>query len=211
MLTVFGATGPVGKRIITYALAKGYTVRAFGRNVTDLIDEDLREQKLEAIKGSVFDKEEVKEALTGADAVISVLGGGVDGVDKTRSLGIKVITTQMHETGVKRIVALGGSDVLSTASGEFVLNQSDYPEEDVAVGKEHLQAYQYLNSTPLDWTFVCAPTIKDRDATNNYITTDIYPPSPDKEYIAAGDLAHFMVDEAVKSQHLKQRVGISAV
>ncbi|HEX8460333.1 MAG TPA: NAD(P)H-binding protein [Segetibacter sp.] len=210
LLTVFGATGQVGKKIILYAIAKGHTVRAFGRNVSTLVDEDIRDDKFEAIQGSVFDKEEVNAALQGADTVLSVLGGGTDGVDKTRSLGIKIIAGQMQEAGLKRIVALGGSGVLSTRDGRFIIDQPDYPEEFLAVGREHLQAYLNLKATTLDWTFVCAPTIKDEDATENYITSDEFPPSPNKNVITSGDLAHFMVDEAENVQYLKKRVGITA-
>jgi hypothetical protein len=39
----------------------------------------------------VFDEAEVFEAIENSDAVISVLGGGFDGIDKTRSLGIKTL------------------------------------------------------------------------------------------------------------------------
>jgi putative NADH-flavin reductase len=209
VLTVFGATGMVGKKVLRYAIAKGYKVRAFGRNVADLIDEDLRDDDLETIKASVFDKREIFKAVKEADVVISVLGGGVDGVDKTRSLGIKNIVEQMQAAGVQRIVALGGSGVLSTANGEYILEQPDYPEEYLAVGREHLKAFLTLQASTLSWTFVCAPTIKDSDATDNFITSDLYPPTPNKNYITAGDLAHFMVDEAEKQQHVHQRVGIS--
>jgi putative NADH-flavin reductase len=210
VITVFGATGMVGKRVVSYALAKGYSVRAFGRNVTTLIDTALRDAKLDSIKGSVFDKDEVLKAVNGADAVISVLGGGADGVDKTRSLGMKNIVAQMQKAGIKRIVALGNSAVLSTPDGQFAVNQPGYPQQYLAVGREHLDAYLQLDDAPLDWTFVCAPTINDEVETGLYITSDTYPPKPNKNFIAAGDLAHFIVDEAEKSQHLKQRVGISA-
>jgi putative NADH-flavin reductase len=211
VITIFGASGMVGKKIIAYALSKGNTVRAFGRNVTGLIDADLRSSSFEAIQGSVFESEDILRAVTGADLVLSALGGGVDGVDKTRSLGMKYITQQMQQAGVKRIVALGGSGVLSTPKGEYIIEQPGYPKEFLAVGKEHLQAYLVLNASSLDWTFVCSPTINDGDATGDFVTSSLYPPSPNKNYISAGDLANFMVDEAENPKYIKQRVGISAI
>lgn len=51
IITVFGATGQVGRFLVSLALAKGHTVRAFGRNVEDLIDHDLDNDALIAIKG----------------------------------------------------------------------------------------------------------------------------------------------------------------
>jgi hypothetical protein len=210
LITVFGATGQVGKRIVSYALAKGFTVRAFGRNVTELIDADLQNDKLEAIKGSVFDAEEVLHAIQGSDAVLSALGGAFDGTDKTRSLGIKTIVKQMQTAGVKRIVALGGSGVLSAPDGGFLIDQPGYPAEFLPVGKEHLQAYLHLKDSALNWTFVCSPEIKDAERTGNFVTNNTYPPIGDRQIITAGDLADFMIKEAELSQHLQQRVGISA-
>lgn len=210
IITVFGATGQVGKRIVRYALAKGHAVRAFGRNVTGLIDEDIRVNKLEVIKGFVFEEDDVYKAVNGADAVLSALGGGFDGVDKTRSLGIKNIASQMQKAGVQRIVALGGSGTLEARGGGFIMEQPGFPNEFLPVAREHTQAFLNLQQSDLDWTFVCAPTINDEDATGNYITNDTYPPTPNKNFIAAGDIADFMIKEIEQPGHVKQRVGMSA-
>ncbi len=210
IITVFGATGQVGKRIVRYALAKGHTVRAFGRNVTDLIDEDLRNDQLEVIKGFVFEEEDVMNAVRGADAVLSALGGSFDGVDKTRSLGIKNIVTQMQKAGVQRIVALGGSGTLDAPDGGFIMDQPGFPEQFLPVAREHTQAFLHLQNSMLDWTFVCAPTINDEDASGDYITNDTYPPTPNKNFITAGDIADFMIREVEQPEHVKQRVGLSA-
>lgn len=210
IITVFGATGQVGKRIVRYALATGHTVRAFGRNITQLIDADLRNDKLEAIKGAVFDANEVYNAVYGADAVLSALGGSFDGSDKARSLGIKNIAAQMEKAGVQRIVALGNTAVLSAPDGTYLIDQPNFPKEYLPVAREHLQAFLYLKESMLDYTFVCSSDIKDEDATEKYIVSENYPPVPDKHYINAGDLAHFMVNEAQNSDHLRKRVGISA-
>lgn len=211
IITVFGATGQVGRRIVNYALAKGLTVRAFGRNVIHLIDEDLKNDQLVAIQGSVFDEDDVLNAIEGADAVLSALGGSFDGTDKTRSLGIKTIAAQMQKAGVKRIVALGGSGVLSSPDGSYIIDGPDYAAQYLPVGLEHLQAFINLEKSDLDWTFVCSPDIKDSEATEQFIINDTYPPNPNKQFISAGDLAHFMITEAEQPKHNKQRVGISAV
>lgn len=209
-ITVFGATGQVGKRVVRYALDKGHTVRAFGRNITKLIDEDLANDKLEAIRGHLFDKDEVFDAVEGVDAVISVIGGSFDGSDKARSLGMKNIAEQMQKAGVERIIALGGMGVLSDAAGNYLLDAPDYPQQYLPVGREHLQAYLHLKESNLQWTFVCSPDIKDEPATGKFMVSDTHPPQPNKYQITAGDLALFMINEAQECKHVKQRVGISA-
>ena len=206
IVTIFGATGMVGNMLITHCLAKGWQVRAFGRNVESLIDEDLRNDQLTVIKGYVFDETEVQEAIAGSDAVLSTLGGAMDGADKARSLGIKNIIRQMEATQVSRIVALGGLGVLPGPDGKLLLEDDQYPAEYLPVGQEHLQAYLYLQSSALQWTFVCAPNILPLPADNAFAAI-AEQPGPTLA-INAGNLALFMVTELTANEHMHQRVGI---
>lgn len=206
-IIVFGATGMVGKQLVQQALFNGYTVKAFGRNVfTEL---DMEAKNLELVKGALFDEKEVYEAVKGCDAVLSALGGSADGTDKTRTLGIKNIIAQMKKAGIKRIVAVGGLGVLNADENSLLIDQEDYPKQYLAVGLEHKRAYEYLNASGLDWTFVCCPDIKNENATGEFITKASYPPEPNKYKINAGDLAMFMLNELKKNEYVQQRVGIS--
>ena len=209
-ITVFGAPGQVGKRIIAQGLALGYQMTAFGRNVENLLDKESRNDHLTAIKGYVFDAGNVLEAIKGADAVLSVLGGSMDGTDRTRSLGMKNIVEQMEIAGIKRIVALGGMGILNAANGDYLLHAAGYPEVYKAVGQEHLLAFEQLKNSKLDWSFVCAPDILYTDQTLQYHTRADYPPEPNLYRIAAGDLADCMLKECFHPAFLHQRIGISA-
>lgn len=209
-ITVFGATGQVGKRIIAQGLALGYHITAFGRNVENLLDKESRNDHFRAMKGYVFDAVDVFEGIKGADAVLSVLGGSMDGTDRTRSLGMKNIVEQMEKAGVKRIVALGGMGILNAVNGDYLLNAPGYPEEYKAVGQEHLLAFELLKNSKLDWSFVCAPDILNADQTLQYHTSANYPPEPNLYRIAAGDLADCMLKECFHPAYLYQRIGISA-
>ncbi|HRI19455.1 MAG TPA: NAD(P)H-binding protein [Panacibacter sp.] len=208
ILTVFGATGRVGKRIVRMALAQGHIVRAFGRNIENLLDEDLHNNKFEAIKGYVFDEHEVFNAVEGCGAVLSALGGDFKNIDKTRSLGIKNIVAQMEKAAVKRIIAVGGAGTLKDDEYEFRLNRPGYPAVFKAVSTEHLEAYGYLKTSDLDWTFVCPPDIKDGDASGKYIAKADYRPEPYINNITTGDIADFMLQELTARQYINKRVGI---
>ncbi len=209
ILTVFGATGMVGKRLVKLALQNGHTVKAFGRNIESLIDEDHRNDKMQAIKGYVFDEESVSMAVAGSDAVLSVLGGTFDGTDKTRSLGIKNIVKQMEKNQVLRIVAVGGLGILTATDGTMMIENPGYPQQYLPVGKEHLKAFEHLTQSNLNWTFVCPPQILDEEATSIYHTAANKLPVPDNSKITAGDLAAFILSETQKNNYPKQRVGIS--
>lgn len=208
-ITIFGATGMVGKKIVSQALAKGFYVNAFGRNVEDLIDKDLRDDHLTASKGYIFDESAVFSAVKDTGAVISVLGGSLDGTDKSRSLGMKNIIKQMEKAGIKRIIALGGLGVLQADADHFLLDMPGYPEEYRMVGQEHLQAYAFLKASLLDWTFVCPPNILNEEGMRQYITHADYQPEPNHYEIAAGDLADCMLNEITLRKFVHQRVGIS--
>lgn len=208
-ITVFGATGQVGKRIVQQALNKGFQVTAFGRNVESLIDQDNLNENLTAQKGYLFDEKDVAKAIEKADIIFSVLGGSSDGSDKTRSLGIKQIITQMQKKGKRRIIALGGMGILNAEDNTLLLHAEDYPEEYLAVGMEHLKAFECLLESNLDWSFFCPADIHDKDETGIYITSINYAPDPNNFKINAGDLAMAMLKAAINQEYIQQRVGIS--
>ena len=206
-LIVFGATGMVGKQLVQQALFNDHHVKAFGRNVytTDLPDN----KNLELVQGALFDESEVYKAIRGCDAVLSAIGGGFDGSDKTRTLGMKNIIAQMKKANLKRIIAIGGLGVLNADENSLLIDGEDYPPEYKPVGKEHQKAWEYLRDSGLDWTFVCPPDIINEGPTGAYITEANYPPTLNKMRINAGDLAMFMLNELSKNEYIKQRVGIS--
>src|ERR1700712_5970828 len=93
-ISIFGDTGLVGKQLVKQALYDGHHVKAYGRNV---FTSNLPESKeIEVVQGALFDGKEVNKAIKGCDAVLSALGGNVDGTDVTRSLGMKNIVAQMQ-------------------------------------------------------------------------------------------------------------------
>lgn len=207
-IIVFGATGMVGREIVKQALYNGNTVKAFGRNVftEGLPDND----KLELVQGALFDEGEVYKAIKGCDAVVSAIGGAYDATDKTRSLGMKNIVKQMEKAGVKRIVALGGMGVLDTDNGKLMMEEEDFPAKDFAVSQEHKKAFDFLQTSKLDWTFVCPAMIEEAAPTGVFATAVNQLPQPNHFKIGSGDLALFMLKELEGNQFVKQKIGISS-
>ncbi|MFT3680577.1 MAG: SDR family oxidoreductase [Ferruginibacter sp.] len=206
-IVIFGATGMVGKQLVKQSLFKEYSVKAFGRNV---FTENLPEDKnLELVQGALFDEGQLLNAIKGCDAILSALGGNADTDDKTRSLGMKKIVGQMEKAGVKRIIAVGGLGVLNATEDKLVMEQENFPPEYIPVSEEHKKALGYLQSSSLDWTFVCPPMIVEGDPTGIFTTQADYLPKPNKFRISTGDLALFMLNELTKNEYLRQRVGIS--
>jgi putative NADH-flavin reductase len=110
-LTIFGATGGTGRRLLERAIAEGHEVTAFVRNPSRMT---ARHERLEVVVGDVFDLEPVEEAVVGREAVISVLGSRrpsnplhprSPGASKgPGSVGFKNIVAAMNEHDLKRFV-----------------------------------------------------------------------------------------------------------
>jgi nucleoside-diphosphate-sugar epimerase len=71
-LTIFGATGPTGRRLLERAIAEGHEVTAFARDPSRL---KAQHERLRVVRGDAFDAADVEGAVADAEAVISVLGG----------------------------------------------------------------------------------------------------------------------------------------
>lgn len=208
-ITIFGAKAIVGRRLVKMALAKNYIVKAFDRNIEDLIDSDLRDDNFIAIKGYVFDKNEVLKAVKESDAIVSCIEGSKNSTDKSRSLGLKNIIEAMQKADVNRIVAMSGIGILNYDEERLAIEMEDFPEELKEVSSEHLIAYKYLKSTNLDWTLVCASNIIDKDFTANYEVKENYLSDQSNSNVNAGDIADFILKVIQEKSYIKSRVGIS--
>ena len=111
-LTIFGATGPTGRRLVERSIAAGHEVTAFARRASSM---NASHERLDVFQGDAFDAGRVEEAVKGSDAVISVLGGEPSNPlhprrpgdpDGPASVGARHIAAAMQEQGVRRFVCL---------------------------------------------------------------------------------------------------------
>jgi uncharacterized protein YbjT (DUF2867 family) len=70
-VTVFGATGQIGRLVVGDLLAGGHDVTAYVRNPAKLGHSDPR---LVTVIGELSDEARIRQAVRGSDAVISALG-----------------------------------------------------------------------------------------------------------------------------------------
>ena len=70
-ILVIGASRGIGLATCRAALARGYRVRAFARNITA---HAIRHPDYEAVQGDALDPGDVARALAGCDAVVQTLG-----------------------------------------------------------------------------------------------------------------------------------------
>ncbi|KAF7362560.1 NmrA domain-containing protein [Mycena venus] len=73
MITIFGATGKQGSAVLNAVLADGkYTPRAVSRTLDSAASKALISKGVEVVKGNLFDKESLKNAMQGSETVFGV-------------------------------------------------------------------------------------------------------------------------------------------
>jgi nucleoside-diphosphate-sugar epimerase len=109
-LTVFGATGGIGRHVVDQALADGHDVVTYVRTPEKV---DRRSPRLRIVVGELSDPAAIQQAVQGSQAVISALGPslkrGATGTPVTD--GTNNILKAMQATGVDRFIGLATPSV----------------------------------------------------------------------------------------------------
>jgi putative NADH-flavin reductase len=162
-VTVFGATGGVGREVVTQALDAGHHVTAYLRNPAKLT---VTHRNLMAITGELTDRDAVQRAVHGAHAVISALGPSLDRKATGMPLveGTRTIVDAMRAEGVERYIGMATPSLSDPRDGSSLLGRL-VP----VMGRTFLKrAYQELldmsrivTDSELDWTIARFPQPKD--------------------------------------------------
>lgn len=207
-IIVFGASGRTGRRVCRMALEHGHEVTAFIQENETL---DLDDKNLHLIKGDIFNEAKVALNIQGKDAVISVIGEPtLDVSTHVRSVGMKIIVESMEEAGVTRLVAVAGAGILDQngVDGKLIMDDPDFPPAFLAVSREHLDAYNRLKASNLQWTIVCPPPILIEEGPTGHYRIEANK-HPGGDHVTYGDMAKFIVTEVEKGKYTHNRVGIT--
>lgn len=152
-ITVFGASGKTGRQIIRKGLSLGHTITAYVRRKDSI---ELEDPKLKIIVGNLNDADKLKEAIRGADACISALGGSSL---RKRSIevtdGISTIIKLMEELGVSRFIYL--SSIGAGESRFFMPGFTRFLVCDIFLRiplADHTLNEENLKKSKLNWTIV---------------------------------------------------------
>jgi len=109
-VTVFGATGQIGRLVVADLLTGGHEVTAYVRSPDKL---GLSDPRLVTVTGELSDKTRILQAVRGSDAVINALGPllqrGSTGTPVTD--GTKNIVAAMETERVRRYIGLATPSV----------------------------------------------------------------------------------------------------
>lgn len=107
-LAIIGSTGFIGAFLIQKALAQGHQIKALARSPEKL--GDLKD-KVEIIKGDMFDPAALAALVQGVDAVISVASPPMKGkFDAEQHAGyVKLLVEAMKNANVTRLITITGA------------------------------------------------------------------------------------------------------
>ncbi|MFG1694524.1 NAD(P)-dependent oxidoreductase [Nonomuraea sp. NPDC049309] len=170
-ITVFGATGGTGTRLVRQGLQRGHEVTAVVRDPARLPAE-LRE-RADVVVADVMDPDAITPAVAGRDAVLSAMGPRGTGPTTVCSSSARSILTAMERTGTRRLLMVSAAGLESDAGdGPFtryvlkpiVQRVLRHSYADLA------RAERLLRESGTDWTIVRPARLTDADATGRYRT-----------------------------------------
>lgn len=206
-LTIFGATGKTGRHLVEQALAKGHQVAALARSPEKVA---IKHERLTVIQGDVRDAAKVSAAVTGAQAVISVLGPTSNRPEMAVSQGMDNLLAAMREHGVRRLIQSAGAGVRDPKDqptlvhaffGGLVRLLSPNVVKDMELVVEKVRG------SGLEWTVVRVPMLTDAPPTGRvregYVGKAIGP------RLSRADLADYLLRQLERQDCVGQAPAIS--
>lgn len=218
-ITVFAATGGIGRCVVDQAVAAGHEVTAVVRDPSKVAP------GIRAVRADLSDVDTVQleKAVDGADAVLSGLGPRNARVAGIASAGTRAIAEAMKATGTRRLLVVSAAPVSTTPSPD----RPNPPRHDPAEGiimrtvltpivRKVLEAHyrdlaimeDMLRASGLDWTSVRPPRLTDKPMTGHYRTA-IEQNIHRGALIPRADVAHFMLAAITDPRTCGHAIGIA--
>ncbi len=216
-LTIFGATGPTGRRLVERAIAEGHEVTAFVRDPSRM---RMNHEHLSVVVGDARDAARVEEAVAGREAAVSALGGGPSNPLHPRrpgrtggpsSAGARRIVAAMEKHGVRRFVCQSAwgagesKDSLDAAGWIFMkvlvppFLRDEYADKDLQE--------EIIRESGLDWVIVRPMILTNGPWTGSYRAgVDLKPGL--RPWISRADVAEFLLRQLRDDAFLRRAPAI---
>lgn len=218
-LTIFAATGGIGRQILQQAVAAGHDVTAAVRNPAQ-VTADVRTVAADL---AAPDQALLEAAVAGADAVLSGLGPRSIADAGIASQGTGEIVSAMHAAGARRLIVVSAAPIGTVASPARPQPPRHDPGDGVVMRTVMTPMIKRLLRGPyadlalmedavtgsgLDWTIVRPPRLTNKPATGSYRTA--YGSNIKRGLtISRADVAHLMLRLVTLPGSIGQTVGIA--
>ena len=173
-LVILGATGGIGRNLVTKALAAGHDVTAVVRDPDAL---PVRHERLDVRVADVRDPEALAPVVKGADAVLSALGSRppVKGPVSLLTDAARATLEAMREAGVYRLLTVSAAGAYTEPNDGLFTRWFVKP----LLGRllrygfaDTREADRVVCDADVDWTIVRPPMLTDKPGTGRYRVGD---------------------------------------
>ena len=209
---LIGATGFVGSAILNELLSRGHKVTAVVRDPAKLEGK----AGVTAVKEDVANVDAIAALAKGKDAVISAYNPGWTNPDIATLIteNYPKILNAAKQSGVGRLLIVGGAGTLFCAPGLRVVDSGAIPEEIMGgvrpLGDFYLNTL--MNENEIDWVFFSPAGAFDENGqrTGEFRLgkDDLIVDAEGNSHISVQDYAVAMVDELEQENHHKERFTI---
>jgi putative NADH-flavin reductase len=218
-LTIFAATGGIGRQVLEQAAAAGHDITAVVRNPKKLSGQS----RIVTADLAAADPAALESAVDGADAVLSSLGPRSNSEAGVASQGTRAIVQAMQATDIRRIVVVSAAPISTVPSPDrpnpprhdpgdgFFMRNLLGPLTKAALRKHYADLAlmeDILRDSGLDWTVVRPPRLTNKPLTGTYRTA--YGQNLRRGLlISRADVAHHMHRLLDQRDTIKQTIGIA--
>jgi putative NADH-flavin reductase len=193
-IAVFGANGAIGSKFVQQALNEGHALHLYSRKKIKLSDE----ANVKLFTGELSDYETIKEAITGADAVVSLLGPKLKFYYSGMPIatGHENIIRAMKETGVSRFITIATPAIRFEKDSTSIVTVLPKIMASLFMPKPYKEIKavgKLTKSSGLDWTIVRFIAPVDEKPTGNVKVT--FGDEKISFKITRADIAAFVLNE----------------
>jgi putative NADH-flavin reductase len=206
-ITIFGAAGDVGSRIVREALARDHQVRAVVRNPAQY---DKLPQGVEPCSGNAENLDDVVRLSTGQDLIISAIRPPTGHEGKLAGM-TRTILNGAARAGV-RVLILGGAASLKIPGqgNATVLTAPGFiPDEIVNIASACYAQHALCEADrDADWAYLSPPAMLvpgERSGRYRLGADELVVDDNGRSTISMEDLAAVMLDEAEQPRHRRLR------
>lgn len=211
-VVLIGASGFVGTAIMNELLLRGHKITAVVRNPQKIT---VNNENLAVIKADVSDTHTLVSVFKGKDAVISAYNPGWTNPDiyEETLRNYPLILDAVKQSGVKRLLCVGGAGTLFCAPGLRVVDSGVIPASIMGGVKSLGEFYlnTLMNEKEVDWIFFLpAGTLEHGNRTGKFRLgkDDLIVDENGNSHISVEDYAVAMVDELENPTHHYERFTI---
>lgn len=148
-IAVTGATGFVGRAVVRELLARGYNVRALCRDREKAVTQLPADRRVVPVLGHIHDGRSARELVTGAQAVINLIGiirerrlgagpGGPQTFERLHVDAPRILVEACRAAGVRRFLHMSALGVTPDGAAEYQ--------------RTKFEGEQIVRRSGLDWT-----------------------------------------------------------